>query len=145
MVRRQGKNLTIFELKKHPFFTSLGSENQKAFVLARCEDDKDVLEAAKIAWPNCSDVSARTAGNRAMNHANIAWLIAQFYGEVAVPTREQLARKILDRAQNADSDEAAFKLYALGADILGYKFKPADAPPVPPRFGNSGDESFSLE
>lgn len=117
--------MNIDDIKRHSNYKQL-SPQQQVFVIARCEG-KEKIEAAKEAWNCKSDESAEASANRALRNPRIEWLLGKFYGDAPVPTREELVSDLYRRAKGMGDREyvAAFQLIT---EIMGWKFKPAEAP-----------------
>ena len=133
--------MTVDDVKKESFFQQL-SDGQKKFVLERCSG-RDNKNAAKLAWSCKTDASAISMANKAMQNANIKWLVNRFFGVGAshrVPTAEELAAWNWDKAQSCGDPALCIKFADNVAKIMGYLTRAAEPPArqVP----DDGNEEF---
>ncbi len=129
--------MTIDEIRKHPFYKLLGSDQLRKFVDEMCSNGFDKMEAAKVAWGSENEQSQRTQANRALKHKGVAQLIALCQGR---PNREEYLIALNARAAMADDDSVAYDFYELIGKVEGWLTKPADN--KPPADSPSRDKSL---
>ena len=106
--------MTVEELKARPEFVMLAPQ-QKAFVVAICENGRDKIAAAKAAYTAKDDRSAEATANRLVRHPKVHKLLKLFYDGIEETGSKDEALAILWKQIQNESDTKlkldALKLY----------------------------------
>lgn len=122
--------MTLDDLKARPdFIVGLG-EQQKAFVIAFCNNGADKLAAARGAYACNTDQSATTTANRALAHPTIKKLIADYFNVTEESgSKEALAALLWKRLNDGNTDQKCWLPIAnLYAEVKGFKTERTPAP-----------------
>jgi hypothetical protein len=120
--------MTIEDLKSRPEFVTLGTDQQREFVVAYCTNGADRIKAAESAYAVNDDKSALATANRNLRHPAIKRLITDYYGMTDETGDKTAALAILwKKIQRNDEDLLdCLKLYG---EWKGFKAeKPAEEP-----------------
>src|SRR4051812_4581434 len=99
--------MTLEDLKTHPAFVTLESDQQREFVLAYCSNGADGVAAAEAAYAVNSRASAVAIANRNLRrNPAIKRLVSDFYGMVdETGTKDQFLALVWKKVQGGPGIE----------------------------------------
>lgn len=127
--------MTLDDLKAHPAFVTLESDQLREFVLEYCSNGADGIAAAEKAYAVNSRASAVATANRNLRrHAAVKRLVSDFYGMVdETGTREQFLAILWKKVQGGPGvdDKSQLGWANIYMKVKGYEAEkpdPADSP-----------------
>ena len=130
--------MTIEDLKTHPAFVTLSTDQQREWVVAYCTNGADKIKATEAAYA-CNDTnSAAAIANRNLRHPAIKRLVSDFYGQVdETGTRDEFLAILWKRFRDCSDDKAKLGWATLYMKVKGYE---ADKPEPTESTGDSVDD-----
>jgi hypothetical protein len=125
--------MTLEDLKTHPAFITLGTDQQREWVVAYCTNGADKIKATEAAYA-CNDTASAVAiANRNLRHPEIKKLVDAYFGRTdEMGSKKEALAKIWRRANAVGVDDVTFLDYMkLYGDWMGFKpskTEPADSP-----------------
>jgi len=124
--------MTLDDLKTHPAFVTLGTDQQREFVLEYCRNGADKVKAAEVAYAVNTQASAVATADRNLRHPAIKRLVGDFFGMVdETGTRDEFLAILWKRFRDCNDDKAKLGWATLYMKVKGYeagKPEPADSP-----------------
>jgi isopropylmalate/homocitrate/citramalate synthase len=120
--------LTFEEVAKSPQFNKL-SVQQRKFIEELCTNGWDRIDAARVAYPNCStEASLAAAANKVMRNEQVKAVIALIDPTKVRMTREEALEIAAKHVRAAEKPADAFKGLELIAEWEGWAHAPTTAP-----------------
>ena len=114
--------MTIEDLKTHPAFVTLSTDQQKEWVLAYCTNGADKIKASEAAYACNDTASAAAIASRNMRHPEIKKLVDAFYGRIdELGSKKEALAKIWRRIQGCSDDKILLDYLKLYGDWMGFK------------------------
>jgi hypothetical protein len=122
--------VTVEELKARPEFVTLGTDQQREFVVAYCTNGADRIKAAESAYAVNDDKSALATANRNLRHPAIKRLITAYYGMTdETGSKTEALAIIWKQIQECRDPEVMLDYLKLYGEWKGFKAeKPAEEP-----------------
>lgn len=123
--------MTIEDLKAHPAFVTLATEQQKTWILEYCSNGADKIKATEAAYATNDTASTVAVANRNMRHPAIKRLIKDFYGMVdETGTRDEFLALLWKKVQGGSGvdDKTQLGWANIYMKVKGYEAEKA-APP----------------
>lgn len=123
--------MTIEELKARPEFVTLGTDQQREFVVAYCTNGADKIKAAEVAYAVNDEKSALATANRNLRHPAIKRLITDYFGMTdETGSKTEALAIIWKQIQKGGDPEIMLDYLKLYGEWKGFKTeKPTDEPP----------------
>lgn len=114
--------MTLDDLKAHPAFVTLSTDQQKEWVLAYCSNGADKIKATEAAYATNDTASTVAVANRNMRHPAIKRLINDFYGMVdETGTRDEFLAILWKRFRDCTDDKAKLGWATIYMKVKGYE------------------------
>jgi hypothetical protein len=124
--------MTVEELKAAPAYVTLGTDQQKEWVVAYCSNGADKIKATEAAYA-CNDTASAVAiANRNLRHPAIKRLVNDFYGMTdETGTKDEFLAILWKRFRDCNDDKAKLGWASIYMKVKGYeaeKPEPTDSP-----------------
>lgn len=94
------------DLRDHSAFKAQ-TELTKNFLILYLEDEKSLKDASVAAFTNCKPDNAVRQGRRVLTQPDLQSLIAEYRGDVPLPTDEELLRYIWATILNKETEQTS--------------------------------------
>jgi hypothetical protein len=133
--------MTIEDLKAHPAFVTLATDQQKEWVLAYCSNGADKFKATTATYAPTDQASAAAIANRNLRHPAIKRLVNDFYGMVdETGTRDQFLALLWRKVNGCTDDKTQLGWASIYMKVKGYEAPKGTAPTEPTESAESVDD-----
>jgi hypothetical protein len=126
--------MTLADLKLHPAYIALESDQQRQWVLEYCSNGRDKIAATESAYATNTRASAVSTANRNLRIPGIKRVISDYFGMVdETGTRDAFLHLLWEKTQGGGrmDDKTQLGWATLYMKVKGYeaeKPEPADSP-----------------